>query len=229
MNDNDIQRETDDRDDAFNARASSQASSGVAAVRGTLIGVFVGVVLFGVLLPLRTKQRETARRTSCQSNLKQIGLAYLQYITDYDEKYPRLWMDGDRSGRFDSLRDTGWAQNIGPYLKAPQLFQCPSEPSRGDLRGGIAPNYSDYWMNARMSGRSEAEMENPQRTVKLGDGLNGTAAQAFDASHRLPPEAQSRHLQGLNLAFGDGYVKWYTPGALSDAPTTHSSVTFSLK
>ena len=226
---NDIQRQTNERVDAFNATASSQSSPRVAAVRGTLFGLFAGIVVFGVLLPLWTKQRETARRSSCQSNLKQIGLAYLQYITDYDEKYPRVWMDGDSSGRFDSLRDTGWAQNIGPYLKAPQLFQCPSEPNRGDLRGGIAPNYSDYWMNARMSGRSEADMENPQRTIKLGDGLNGTSAQAFNASRGLPPEAQSRHLQGLNLAFGDGHVKWYAPDALADAPTTRSSVTFSLK
>ena len=229
MNDNDIQRETSEREDAFNATVSNQSSPRVAAVRGTVFGLVAGVVLFGALLPLWSKGRQTAQRSSCQSNLKQIGLAYLQYITDYDEKYPRIWMDGDGSGRFDSVRDTGWAQNIGPYLKAPQLFQCPTEPNRGDLRGGTAPNYSDYWMNARMSGRSEADMESPQRTIKMGDGLNGTAAQALSAARQLPPQAAHRHLQGLNLAFGDGHVKWYPPDAINEAPTARSSVTFSLK
>jgi hypothetical protein len=38
------------------------------------------------LFPVFARARENARRTSCQSNLKQIGLGMLQYTQDYDEK-----------------------------------------------------------------------------------------------------------------------------------------------
>jgi hypothetical protein len=116
---------------------------------------------------------------------------------------PRLWTDGDKSKRFDSERDSGWAQNIGPYLKEPRLLQCPSEPNAQDLRGGNRPNYSDYWMNARLAGASESQIVNHARTASLGDGLNGNASQSVGARKYLLPSIERRHLKGLNVAFTD--------------------------
>lgn len=86
-----------------------------------------------------------AQRASCASNLKQIMLAVAQYTKDYNGRLPQPPM-----GTVD-----GVAAVIQPYLKSPQLFQCPADfylyrgdvPSNGD--------YTDYWFNARLYSLSE--------------------------------------------------------------------------
>ena len=68
-------------------------NGGLRTTRGfTLIELLVVIaiisVLAAILFPVFARARENARRTSCLSNLKQIGLAFLQYTQDYDEAYP---------------------------------------------------------------------------------------------------------------------------------------------
>ena len=58
----------------------------------TLIELLVVVAIIGILaamlFPVFSRARESARRTSCQSNLKQIGMSFAQYGGDFDERYP---------------------------------------------------------------------------------------------------------------------------------------------
>lgn len=49
-----------------------------------LIVIFIIALLAAILFPVFARARENARRTSCASNLKQIGLANAQYMQDYD-------------------------------------------------------------------------------------------------------------------------------------------------
>ena len=42
-----------------------------------------------ILFPVFARARENARRASCQSNLKQLGLGFIQYEQDYDERFPQ--------------------------------------------------------------------------------------------------------------------------------------------
>ena len=63
-------------------------------------------ILAAILFPVFQKVRENARKASCQSNLKQIGLAMVQYSQDSDEQLVRGWngtgnaayADSDNSG-----------------------------------------------------------------------------------------------------------------------------------
>jgi prepilin-type N-terminal cleavage/methylation domain-containing protein len=60
-----------------------------------LIVIEIIAILAAVLFPVFGRARENARRSSCQSNLKQIGMGLLQYTQDYDESYPAAWeIDG---------------------------------------------------------------------------------------------------------------------------------------
>ena len=89
-----------------------------------LVVIAIIAILAAILFPVFARARENARRSSCQSNLKQIGLGLLQYTQDYDERLP-----------YDSLEDNPrtwwvfWMDAIYPYVKSEQLFNCPSAPS----------------------------------------------------------------------------------------------------
>lgn len=84
-----------------------------------LIVIAIIAILAAILFPVFARARENARRASCASNLKQLGLAMTMYAQDYDETYPLSY-------KWDGL--------ISPYTtyksvwgKASALFQCPSD------------------------------------------------------------------------------------------------------
>ncbi len=53
-----------------------------------LVVIAIIAILAAILFPVFAKAREKARQASCSSNEKQIGLAVMQYVQDYDEKFP---------------------------------------------------------------------------------------------------------------------------------------------
>jgi len=97
-----------------------------------LVVIAIIAILAAILFPVFARARENARRTSCLSNLKQIGLAVMQYTQDYDEGYPYALTLGpttDMPGGawFSSPANAWcWPQTIFPYHKSFQAFVCPS-------------------------------------------------------------------------------------------------------
>jgi len=53
-----------------------------------LIVIAIMAILAAILFPVFAKAREKARQAACSSNLKQIGLAVMMYISDYDQVLP---------------------------------------------------------------------------------------------------------------------------------------------
>src|SRR5690349_4775228 len=53
-----------------------------------LVVIAIIALLAAILFPVFARARENARRASCQSNLKQIGLGIMQYTQDYDDRLP---------------------------------------------------------------------------------------------------------------------------------------------
>lgn len=96
-----------------------------------LVVIAIIAILAAILFPVFGRARENARRSSCQSNLKQISLGILQYVQDYDEQMPPLFTDGGGTVGFGGINDRAWPQLVFPYpyVKSAQLFQCPSEGS----------------------------------------------------------------------------------------------------
>src|SRR5690606_23019122 len=63
-----------------------------------LVVIAIISILAAILFPVFARARESARRASCLSNLKQIGLGIMQYTQDYDERYPtNYWWSGSSS------------------------------------------------------------------------------------------------------------------------------------
>src|ERR1043165_297998 len=98
-----------------------------------LVVIAIIAILASILFPVFARTRENARRSSCQSNQKQILLGVMQYTQDYDESFP--------------LRDTiggyVWPMFVQPYLKSVQIFQCPSDTSTT-----VAGSATGPWGNA---------------------------------------------------------------------------------
>src|SRR4029077_2161361 len=74
-----------------NRRAQSPVATRPLLSGFTLIELLVVIaiiaILASILFPVFARARENARRASCQSNLKQIGLAMVQYVQDHDDRY----------------------------------------------------------------------------------------------------------------------------------------------
>src|SRR2546425_2482387 len=62
-----------------------------------LVVIAIIAILAAILFPVFATAREKARQASCQSNLRQLGLATLMYTQDYDETYP-LYQYNDCQG-----------------------------------------------------------------------------------------------------------------------------------
>jgi len=92
-----------------------------------LVVIAIISILASVLFPVFARARENARRASCLSHLKQIGLGIMMYVQDYDETYPSA--DRCVSGTYaggDCSGSTFWYYEIDPYVKNFQVFACPS-------------------------------------------------------------------------------------------------------
>src|SRR5689334_6487698 len=97
-----------------------------------LVVIAIIALLAAILFPVFGRARENARRSSCQSNLKQIGLGLLQYSQDFDEAYPGAQTDVYGSGN-------SWDKAIEPYMgqkvgntNSAGVFMCPSDGLKRD-------------------------------------------------------------------------------------------------
>lgn len=89
-----------------------------------LVVIAIIAILAAILFPVFARAREQARRASCASNLKQIGLAVMQYLQDYDETYP--------IANLYSTPQRFWYNVIDPYAKSKQVFTCPNVGRSGN-------------------------------------------------------------------------------------------------
>lgn len=204
-----------------------------------LVVIAIIAILASILFPVFARARENARRSSCQSNLKQISLGLMQYTQDYDEKNLLYFIK-------TSVDNIAWNQLLQPYVKSTQVFQCPSDTNASSIATATwvtpgdpafpKPFHTSYIINTLVNGLNDAQMPNPTTTVIVTDGgVVGSATAPFTTQTSkplswimAPPEnanvqsanedwaaPNARHLGTAVVAFADGHVKsmrtdkWY--------------------
>lgn len=167
-----------------------------------LVVIAIISILAAILFPVFATAREKARQTACASNLKQIGIATLQYIQDYDELYP--------SGTFFGVQyadhGCGWTRQMYPYIKSKQVLVCPNDGKGSRL---------SYVGNANVYGVANfSKQSSVTQTVLLCEMQNFP----YDVSDTYMYD-QSPTTNGLDWAFFSGNSQNYW------GPSSHDMAT----
>ncbi len=187
-----------------------------------LVVIAIIAILAAILFPVFARARENARRASCQSNLKQIGLGIVQYTQDYDEGFPPA-ATGNPDGWNAGTRLT-WRQIIQPYVKSTQLFACPSNPQNQRIadpaRAGYPAMPQSYGANGRImhdnTKISLAVIDKPAQKVLVGEcdapfEMFFVGSPNQSSNNDFPDQMFSGHLSTTNILFADGHVKALKP------------------
>lgn len=179
-----------------------------------LVVIAIIAILAAILFPVFARARENARKSTCQSNLKQLAQATIMYVQDYDERFPYFYCYQGPTATFhpNGVHAAGyfldWIDFIYPYVKNEQAFKCPSESS---------VDYHDcYGYNKiGLNGQAEAAVLAARSASDVVMGCDAINCW-IDGNNRLKESPASenagrlsaRHMDGLNVAYVDGHVKW---------------------
>jgi prepilin-type N-terminal cleavage/methylation domain-containing protein/prepilin-type processing-associated H-X9-DG protein len=217
-------------------KRTSARSSGFTLIE-LLVVIAIIAILAAILFPVFARARENARKSTCQSNLKQIGAAMLQYVQDYDERYPAgyaifhaagvgsvgdtsngtyfhdnwsLAANPSTSAQTIAMRNAGvlWLQVMGPYVKNERVFKCPSDPNNW-----LSSYHTKMSLCASEGGYAMASIEFPAQAMMAHEQC---------AWHTAGNQGHStlNNQHSANIAFLDGHVKFiqlnrYLPLGLS--------------
>jgi prepilin-type N-terminal cleavage/methylation domain-containing protein/prepilin-type processing-associated H-X9-DG protein len=168
-----------------------------------LVVIAIIAILAAILFPVFAQARESARSTSCLSNMKQLGLALRMYSQDFDETYPnvRLWAD-PVSG--DLNKGLCWKNVVIPYIKNKDIFRCPS--NRYSL--GTAGNKTTGVNN----GQGEGWFFEQDARMPIAYGMNSTVTTWLPANYGTDWDASS----------------WVDVSPMSDAKLTRAADTIAI-
>ncbi len=195
-----------------------------------LVVIAIIAILAAILFPVFAKAREKARQATCTSNLKQLGLAQLQYVQDYDETWP---MNFEAITWYDTTY--GYWNAVAPYIKSPGIIKCPSTKQgywvnnswyRSDLMYGVwgawrqppAGNLGPVAAATMASIKSPSNVivsfeVGPNGGTPLGSSWPWVGTAIWQGYGGAP------HSDGAVLLLSDGHAKWFNT---SSAPNPYA-------
>ncbi len=200
-----------------------------------LVVIAIIAILAAILFPVFAKAREKARQSSCLNNVKQITLGLVQYVQDYDERFPRGdsqgWGDvGTGCAGWPGYPHGGYVDAIYPYVKNVQVFLCPSDSIRNCISAANPPTDTHTFGSDVLPGTYPAQqlsyMYNyyfyaynytlgtityPAETCLIIQGIERPyiyAGSSFLTPTQTRLQGGCRHNDGMNIGFVDGHSKW---------------------
>ncbi|MGM0494593.1 MAG: prepilin-type N-terminal cleavage/methylation domain-containing protein [Armatimonadota bacterium] len=129
-----------------------------------LVVIAIIAILAAILFPVFARAREKARQSSCLSNVKQIGLGLMMYVTDYDDRYPTLYYATTGTpSRVD------YVQVIHPYINNMQIWNCPSAETETPINNYTSLATRSYAYSRFLNYRKAATIKRTAEIVALAD------------------------------------------------------------
>lgn len=229
---------------------SGQRSKGFTLIE-LLVVIAIIAILAAILFPVFAKAREKARAISCLSNTKQIGLASMMYVQDYDETFCKA------TNNFANKTHEGfWEALYYPYIKNSGVFSCPDLTNNlgwnppqvvpdADIPGsnmnawgygyniGTRPaGYHDgfgYYNLDKQPYVTLAVITNPANTILIGD-INAYPGNivylvwSYDTTLAPSYWPSAIHTDGGNYSFADGHSKFMRQSYLNSHPEMYKVV-----
>jgi prepilin-type N-terminal cleavage/methylation domain-containing protein/prepilin-type processing-associated H-X9-DG protein len=197
-----------------------------------LVVIVIIAILTAILFPVFAQAREKARQTSCLSNLRQVGTAFLMYAQDYDESFVLTSFPE---------RGNSWTLQCQPYIKNRGIFRCPSDSSNNWAVTDADTfdrnkRMSSYLLNAWMAGSQRfgriPAIASPTSVIYVSEAVENISSRdhfhpfywgpdpdftpsnfmtnmTWDAPRNETRElAIRRHAGGFNNVYVDGHAKW---------------------
>ena len=190
-----------------------------------LVVIAIISILASILFPVFARARENARRASCMSNLKQVGLAMMMYVQDNDERYPTYFYGSDagvtvgpdaaHGGNWYPSTSTSWYwQNmIFPYVKNVQVFICPSSPMAGEPYKVPTANYGPYATQYGANGVSSGAQIGPIINGKWGASGLSLSAMASPSKTYMIMDSSMFYADWNWAASTRSDYRYYIPGS----------------
>jgi prepilin-type N-terminal cleavage/methylation domain-containing protein/prepilin-type processing-associated H-X9-DG protein len=211
-----------------------------------LVVIAIIAILAAILFPVFARARAKAMQASCLANVKQIGLGFAMYATDYDNKLP-LYNNGSvtnyttgpmgqstavsgRAAISDVAPNLPAAGTLMPYIKNAQILICPSDPTR--------PTLLSYTVNGLFLGYPQDAIVTPATKIMMVDQCTATDFDFVETAAAAPWYAYPIgtfaepynfvHNSGLNALYCDGHAKWINKTLWPTAPSTTSTSPFQM-
>ncbi len=196
-----------------------------------LVVIAIIAILAAMLLPALSKARETAQRSNCGGNLKQIGLAIASYIDDNKE-----WIYPSRGTALEPYEDCWFDVYNQDYIKNQDVFRCPADRDFVFSYDNVSYGFNSHGSPTgtgfgRCAGDDPAiyayapiklsQVKRPSNTIIIGDGCNEDGDRGMfilntAVSANFP--IGTRHNAGANVLWCDGRVDWHKSAEIDAMP-----------
>jgi prepilin-type N-terminal cleavage/methylation domain-containing protein/prepilin-type processing-associated H-X9-DG protein len=175
-----------------------------------LIVIAIIAVLAAILFPVFSQAKESAKKSSCLSNSKQLGLGILLYAGDAEEVLPPT-QNGD---------SVLWPDLLEPYVKSKKVRVCPDDTATNSygLNELVFLDFTDYLPGLPSSIPTLSSIQYSTSTVMVGelgteDDLKTPRENAYkltvpdgDLNDRYDARPSFRHFESCNIGFFDGHA-----------------------